>query len=338
MHESDTYQISRISSGPDFQRSYQGRRERRAQGFPSLHEIRSAEALKQLHSNPPSLTAILSDSIVYARSPQGKWGYEPSDSSWDRIEAAFEINQEFPESKFLTLSTSFDNIGGMPDAVMFSLNLEMMKGFKPNGYFPEMWGTSYDTVTELIEVLCRTTFPNPFGHDNIAIITGTKQTERVRVMLDSLLNYDRDPEERARIDRYFQEYMPARLKGIHEDAPIHEDFKRYLWLVYERELGSGEELRKKNFTIVPSEDITGTNLRDRKAHESNLKGVKDWLAGTYGQSYIDSAESGKLEQGIRINIKHLTPQEAEQRKRIPYAGTPEAEGAGISWGFGRIID
>lgn len=280
---------------------------------------------------------VLSDSIQYARNSRGKFSYEASDSSWDRLEAAFEINQQFPDSRFLTLSTSFDNVGGMPDAVMFSLNLEFMKGFKHNGHFPEMWGTSYDTVTELTEVLWRTTTPAR-AHDNIAIITGTKQAERVHVMLDSLLNYDRDPEERARIDRYFKEYMPARLKGVPDDALIHEDFKRYLWLVYENKLGDGDELRSKNFTIVASEDITGTNLRDRQSHETNLKGVRDWLAGTYGQNYIDAAQNNTLEHGVWINIKHLTPQEEANRKRIPFVGTPEAEKSGISWGIGRTID
>lgn len=260
---------------------------------------RRDQVWRELRQYPPGLIAVLSDGIQYVRfEEEKKVRVEASNMGWDRILAAIDISREYPQAKILTLSTSVDNITGYPDAAVYEFSIIFADEVSPES-FTFIRPSSYDTFTELLEIAEETLF---MGYDNIVAITNRKQQERAQVLL-STLRFAADPSERARIDRYFDLYMPGRLKTI-GDPRIHKVFPKYRELVYEKLLPQVEKLRDKKFMIIASEDITGRDLRADEEHDRNLRGVQEWLEGTYGEGFIN----GELNSDdlITLRVVHST--------------------------------
>lgn len=270
---------------------------------PFLEAVRTDYVWNDLRQNPPSLIAVLNDGVQYVIfEEEQKASLEISDTGWDRVLAATDIHKDHLQARILTLSTSLDNITGFSDAAAYEVSLigtyEIELG--PTT-FAFIRPSSFDTFTELIEVADEAL---RFDHQNIAVITNRKQAERAQVLLDTLRFAD-DPREWKRMNHYFKEYMPSRLRTIW-DPRISKVLPRYQTLAYEKILPQAEKLRAKRFQIIASEDITGTNLDNGQDHDSNLRGVREWLEGTYGQGFINGTLSSDDILPFRI-VKSTDP-------------------------------
>lgn len=297
---------------------------------PDYQADRTHPVWQNLRLNPPHLIAIISDSVQYLVDDQPQIvGFEVSDGARDRIDSAIAIHQEFPDNKFLTLSTSFDNlIEYFPESTLYQLSI-IMTGRVPVDSFLLPDSRTYDTFTELIKIADTSLWPYWGQFDNIAIVAGRKQAGRIAVMLDTIRCVD-DPGERARFDRYFEVYMPKRLTRTPE-ARVHSAFAYFKNIAYSDLLPNVDRLRSKNFLVVCSEDVMGTTLVDHEDYESNLRGVQDWLDGTYGQEYLQPSSGPDT---IKLVTRRSSAPIDTPRLHIPHTGTAEAKEKGIGWGVG----
>ena len=285
----------------------------------------------ELRLHPPHLVAVLSDSVQYVVDDNDQIvGFEPSDTGRDRIDAAIAISREFPESSALTLSNSFDNITEyFPDAILYQMSMILAGHVKP-GRFLMPDSRTYDTFTELISIAHSVLPPTQGTFDNIVIVTNSKQLERVRVMLNTIL-FANEPDERGRLDHYFTAYMPARLRIV-GDPRMHEAVTDYERIAYQDIVTNTALLQQKHFTIISSEDITGSDLGTDEERKQNLRGMQDWLEGSYGQVYMQQDASIGSE-GVIIRTRTTAEQTEIPRIHIPRAGSPGAERKGIVWGL-----
>lgn len=296
---------------------------------PQYQAERTHPVWQELRLHPPHLIAIISDSVQYLVDDQPQIvGFEISDGARDRIDTAIAINQEFPDSKLLTLSTSFDNlIEYFPESTLYQLSI-IMTGRVPVDSFLPSDSRTYDTFTELIKIADTSLWPYWGQFDNIAIVASGKQVGRISVMLDTIRSVD-DPLERARFDRYFEDYMPARLITT-PLGRVHEAFAYFKNIAYKDLLPNAALLRSKNFMVVCSEDVMRTTLVEDEEHNLNLRGVKHWLDGTYGQEYLEANLGPEI---IKLVTRRSSSPTDTPRLHIPHAGTAEAREKGIGWGL-----
>lgn len=190
-------------------------------------------------------------------------------------------------------------------------------------------GRPYDTFTEVVEIVDKTLSTLWGEFDNVAIVTGRKQARRASVMLDTLRSVD-DRGERQRLDRYFKVYMPQRLADTSE-ARVHEAFTHYKAAAYKNIVPKAALLKRKNFIIVPSEDITGVDLGEDEELERSSQGVQDWLDGIYGHEYLQPQRPSSNE--VVIVARHISAPANIPRRHIPFAATAQAKKKGIGWGI-----